>query len=606
MAQSFQNVTLSLTLPISCQICLGKVRQPVICSNNHVFCATCIEVWLKQASQCPTCRVPITPENPCKEIIGATNDAESNESHLVKKRLRKTRGELLLREYEDEIEILLKENEDLRGKNLNLETQLKTVLDPSTVSVSNTEAKVVDPSTLEEWANKLRAANDLYKRVKQDMEKIKEANKTLRAQNVDLIQENMRLKAEVENRSPQKFGRYTVAALEAKINQYERDVTHLKRALERSDKYIEELEAQVPVNQREASGSKDDAHSESTAAGERGAGGTGVAERSAIVTMRRSLSEMGETSVRTDLGGNPEDVPYKQGLLLATTSDPCRGRCFQNEAVTPRKGQAGVGDVGMKESGRGSLSPSTPSSALSCLSLKSPVVVLERKADFKPLTYLRRLNFEDCCGSDSSSASVSGHQSSNARGGTSLSQRSKVTPQKDVLWGGWEDPGPSEPSHQRRNERTPTAGTSSSEGHEGRVTDAFRASSEESMDAAYLDKISELDSMISEGEGSNGQKSHLSLMLPGSSDFGSVPEPEAHAGVMTDLSSGSSHQGLIQSHESSERMSNDAIAGSAEGMTLIGTCGKDRGTVENPRQSTKRRCHSALSISSPSKLFKPT
>ncbi len=27
MAQSFQNVTLSLTLPISCQICLGKVTN---------------------------------------------------------------------------------------------------------------------------------------------------------------------------------------------------------------------------------------------------------------------------------------------------------------------------------------------------------------------------------------------------------------------------------------------------------------------------------------------------------------------------------------------------------------------------------------------------
>lgn len=31
------------------------------------------------------------------------------------------------------------------------------------------------------------------------------ANKTLRAQNVDLVQENMRLKAEVENRSPRKW-----------------------------------------------------------------------------------------------------------------------------------------------------------------------------------------------------------------------------------------------------------------------------------------------------------------------------------------------------------------------------------------------------------------
>ena len=41
-----------------------------------------------------------------------------------------------------------------------------------------------------------------------------------------------------------RYGRYTVAALEAKVQQLERDVAHLKRALERSDHFIEELEAQ--------------------------------------------------------------------------------------------------------------------------------------------------------------------------------------------------------------------------------------------------------------------------------------------------------------------------------------------------------------------------
>ncbi|XP_016123642.1 RING-H2 finger protein ATL58-like [Sinocyclocheilus grahami] len=77
-----------------------EVRQPVICCNNHVFCSNCIKVWLEKSSQCPTCRVAITPENPCREIIGATADFESSESDSVKRRLRKTRGELLLREYE--------------------------------------------------------------------------------------------------------------------------------------------------------------------------------------------------------------------------------------------------------------------------------------------------------------------------------------------------------------------------------------------------------------------------------------------------------------------------------------------------------------------------
>lgn len=62
----FPGVTL---LPI-CLFLSVQVRQPVICANHHVFCSSCMEMWLKKANQCPTCRVPITAENPCREIIG--------------------------------------------------------------------------------------------------------------------------------------------------------------------------------------------------------------------------------------------------------------------------------------------------------------------------------------------------------------------------------------------------------------------------------------------------------------------------------------------------------------------------------------------------------
>lgn len=47
-----------------------QVKKPVICANYHVFCSSCMEMWLKKTSQCPTCRVPITTDNPCREIIG--------------------------------------------------------------------------------------------------------------------------------------------------------------------------------------------------------------------------------------------------------------------------------------------------------------------------------------------------------------------------------------------------------------------------------------------------------------------------------------------------------------------------------------------------------
>uniref|UniRef100_A0A3B3ZZ94 RING-type domain-containing protein n=1 Tax=Periophthalmus magnuspinnatus TaxID=409849 RepID=A0A3B3ZZ94_9GOBI len=200
MTLNFQASTLSLTLPISCQICLGKVRQPVICANNHVFCSTCMEMWLKKASQCPTCRVPITAENPCREIIGGTNESDHKESTSTRKCLRKTRVELLFREYEDEIEGLIRENEELKNKNQHLESQLKTALDPGSVV---TDDKRVDSFILDELTNKLQAATDACEKVKQDMDRLKEANKALRSQNIDLVQENMRLKAEVASRSPQ-------------------------------------------------------------------------------------------------------------------------------------------------------------------------------------------------------------------------------------------------------------------------------------------------------------------------------------------------------------------------------------------------------------------
>ncbi|KAJ8367344.1 hypothetical protein AAFF_G00320670, partial [Aldrovandia affinis] len=182
--QSVQNVTLSLTLPISCQICLGKVREPVICGNCHVFCSFCIELWLNKTSQCPTCRIPITPDNPCRKIIGGTNESESKESRSVKRHLRKTRAELLLREYEDEIEGVEKENDELRRRNANAERRLEALLlDPSTPGAESPKMRArdrdgeeprVDALLLEaEWTNK-RRADDTGEKIKLDMEKFKE------------------------------------------------------------------------------------------------------------------------------------------------------------------------------------------------------------------------------------------------------------------------------------------------------------------------------------------------------------------------------------------------------------------------------------------------
>ncbi|KAL7890534.1 hypothetical protein AOLI_G00000100 [Acnodon oligacanthus] len=565
MAQSCQSVTLCLTLPISCQICLGKVRKPKICSNSHVFCSTCIDVWLQKCSQCPTCRVAITPENPCREIIGATNDSESNENHSVKRRLRKTRGELILQEYEDEIETLLKENEDLRSKNLSLETQLKTALEPSTLFASQSETEAVDPSLLEQSAKKLKAANELYQKVKQDVEKLKEANKTLRSQNVDLIQENMRLKAEVESRSPQKFGRYTVAALEAKILQQEREMTQLKKALERSDKYIEELEAQVSKSRREGANTTEDSQSKGSVSGETQAavGGASSGSSSRIVTMRRSLSEMEEASVCTDLERKSINLPNGHGFLL-TTSDTCRGIGFLDEALSLRNDALQNITVSV---------PSTPSSAFNSLSLRSPAVCSERKPSFKHLTYLRRLSFDDCSSSSSFSASASGDQSSKAsqvgKDG-SFSHRNVLNTGKEALWNGWQDIKPASFLSASEN----SAGFKPKESEDGSSVDE---ASEASMDLAYLDKISELDSMMAEGE-----PSHLSPLLSRTPSCNAplTPKLEADLDILAD-------PGSVREH----RRTSDAQDGSRNGPECSG-------------ESTKRKCSVSLATASPSKMSK--
>ena len=49
----------NLTLPITCQICLGRVKDPCVCSNLHAFCSFCIEIWLEKSNHCPTCRTSI-------------------------------------------------------------------------------------------------------------------------------------------------------------------------------------------------------------------------------------------------------------------------------------------------------------------------------------------------------------------------------------------------------------------------------------------------------------------------------------------------------------------------------------------------------------------
>ncbi|XP_076011999.1 ORC ubiquitin ligase 1 [Genypterus blacodes] len=515
MALNFQSSTLSLTLPISCQICLGKVKQPVICANYHVFCSCCMETWLKKASQCPSCRAPITTESPCREIIGGTNESEHSESPSTRKCLRKTRGELLLREYEEEIEGLIRENEELKTKNQRLESQLQTALDPCTITHNALQEgeKRVDPVALEECTNKLRAATDVCDKVKQDMDKLKEANKALRSQNVDLVQENMRLKAEVVSRSPQKFGRYTVAALEAKILQHEREVERLKKALERSDQYIEDLESRSSNCEKRRPESQG-------ACGNGKAGSTALTDQQKVNMMQRSLSDKERESVC-----NPQCLTFSgtESLILMASAGVPDHTEFNTSLAVNTKDFDGTSD----------LLPSTPSSAFSSLTLRSPGV-REKKVAFKPLSYLRKLDFEEFPSPGKSDSDTETPFTSLAKFPTESAPSTEVEPSKSAIWGPW----------QRSDSNQSCSGASKETSVVDEVGESsnllgdqpgFQTSSEASMDAAYLDKISELDSMMLDGESSSSRGSHLSLATssPKELDVTIVPQPKSRPADLT-------------------------------------------------------------------------
>ncbi|XP_062959008.1 ORC ubiquitin ligase 1 isoform X1 [Cynocephalus volans] len=561
MAQTVQNVTLSLTLPITCHICLGKVRQPVICINNHVFCSICIDLWLKNNSQCPACRVPITPENPCREIIGGTSESEPMLSHAVRKHLRKTRLELLHKEYEDEIDCLQKEVEELKSKNHSLESQIKTILDPLTlVQGSQNEEKhpvtdnpsKIDPETVAEWKKKLRTANEVYEKVKDDVDKLKEANKKLKLENGGLVRENLRLKAEVDNRSPQKFGRFTVAALQSKVEQYERETSRLKKALERSDKYIEELESQVAqlknssgekeavtsICQRalSADGKGNKGNEEDVASKNQGDGARrqpGSSTPSSSHQAKPSSSRLSDTtSVRQERTSktepncsNNEDLYQEQVEIVLDVTDTSMDSYLES-----KWGNKPSDCVPYKNEELYDLPASCTPLSLSCLQLSTPESressVVKAGASKKHSNHLRKLVFDDFCDSpnvcdkDSSEDDIS--RSENEK------KSECFTSPKTGFWdccstsyaqsldfesseGNTIANSVGEVSS-KLNEKSGSCLSKRLNSIRSLEINRTRTSSEASMDAAYLDKISELDSMMSESDNSkspcnNGFKS---------------------------------------------------------------------------------------------------
>ncbi|CAL8403454.1 unnamed protein product [Boreogadus saida] len=517
MAINIKSSTFSITLPMSCQICLGKVRQPVICPNCHVFCSSCMETWMQNVSQCPACRVPITKDNPCRELI-AGSDGEEIQNRETSRRLRKMRGTLLLREYEDEIDRLLQENEELKSRLQIVGEEMPapshqeaacSTQDPQPTA-GPSEQRSSDLRELQQLGHELKHATDVCSKAKEDMERHKQTNKMLRSQNLDLVQENMNLRAEVSSRSPQKFSRYTVAALEATIQQNEWKMKQLNKALEQSDKTIECLQARL----------RGDEGSPPSLWGAPG----NQAEKQKLVMMTRSLSD----TERQSICSNPE------GQTLTTEGQS------SNFPASPGRsgGEKMMGFTAANFYGTPpKLQPSTPSSAFCSLSLKSPTIV-GGKAAIKSGTSLRKLSFEDPLEKVRSAASPT--ESCSPILPKRLAASTKAEISKSPFWCAWPGPKPDDP---------PSVGPISEDSQ--MVGDAPSAaaqvkpggshtSSESSMDAAYRSKVSELDCMMWDSDSSCSQGSRFSQGASPAADLDTTlvpkPKPEAASAASVDAS----------------------------------------------------------------------
>lgn len=234
-----QNQNLTKTLPITCQICLGKVKDPCVCPNLHTFCSSCIDVWLKKGKQCPTCRVPISKENPCRRILGGVENLDDADmmkpSDFSHSSIRKARYLNIFQQYEDEIGRLLKYIDSL-----NLEiSKLKESAKCKPESPNLSDPVQNDLKTLK---NKLQQSLTNLSEITIERDSLKEVNKKLESENSILMQDTIRLKLVINEKTSQMSNKYTVAALETKLESYEKEIKQLQKALEKSDRYIAELE----------------------------------------------------------------------------------------------------------------------------------------------------------------------------------------------------------------------------------------------------------------------------------------------------------------------------------------------------------------------------
>lgn len=115
------------TLQISCRICFENVKEPCVCSNMHVFCSFCLNIWLEKNNQCPTCHVPINETNPPRRLVSGVQNFDSSLSKAAQfsdPSFRKARYLTIFQQYEDEISRLNNHVESLKEEVIKLKVFL--------------------------------------------------------------------------------------------------------------------------------------------------------------------------------------------------------------------------------------------------------------------------------------------------------------------------------------------------------------------------------------------------------------------------------------------------------------------------------------------------
>ncbi|KAK3736381.1 hypothetical protein QZH41_017896, partial [Actinostola sp. cb2023] len=183
-------------------------------------------------------------------------DLHINSDSITKAELRRTRLELIRKEYEDDLSALHNTIERLKVENKRLHERLseqdKTIsalhlsVNQKGKDIFGSKMHTPDLDMLFKLTAKLQEASITYEQLKSGMLKTKEDNKRLQEENEHLLRETTRLKDEsLFTKSPQRFSHYSMTAMQTKVTQYEKEIQQFKKALTRSDGYIDELNAKI-------------------------------------------------------------------------------------------------------------------------------------------------------------------------------------------------------------------------------------------------------------------------------------------------------------------------------------------------------------------------